>query len=355
MSSDVKFVIVTHCRDSISGKLKLLFPRTDLVIWGNQMKIRILGAALVLSLALSHAAHASDDVEPRLFTPDHYLSYRIMSFYQPFRIFLKDQFIRGVFNVYRPIKLLNPSDKLHLLPDGTVNEVKLNNPRLHYVAHELNWIDPVPVTKVVHIKNQFEEAKITLVTYPDRLLAPAAKRQFSIYPPTDLAPNPAATMGEKLAEAVDAILLPIPQGSHYLCYRIENLDVSLVLAVFRDQFWSVDFNHLTRTHLCNPAIKRHNNKVYDTDINDPDNHLVCYDIEPLDIFRKVLTRDQFGTRAAYVHLNDEVCVPTRKTEVPLEIPCGEIGADGECPVATNCPPETVCSPADTGDLRCICK
>lgn len=281
-----------------------------------------------------------------------------MSFYKPLRVFLKDQFIRGNFSVYRPIRLLNPSDKLHLLPDGTVNDVRQNNPRLHYVAYEVNWENPVPVTKNIHISNQFEDAKLELVTYPDRLLVPAAKRHFSWQPPTtdpnELSMN-FSSMGEKLNEAIDAIALPVPEGSHYLCYRVEQIDLSDVLAIFRDQFWSIDLNHLTRTHICNPAIKRHNNRVWETDINDADNHLVCYDIEALDIFKKVYTQDQFGGRPTYVYLNDEVCVPTRKVEITPEIPCGEIGPDGECPVATNCPIDTVCSPADTGDLSCVCR
>lgn len=310
---------------------------------------------LLLALSLAQASRAEDEPTPTNFTPDHYLSYRIMSFHEPFKVFLRDQFIRGVFNVYKPVRLLNPSDKLHLNPDGTINESKRNNPRLHYVAHEVYWENPAPVTKAVHIKNQFEEANLNIVTYPDLLLAPAAKRQYSWQPPSNDPTSPLSTMSAAIADAIDAIVLPIPDGSHYLCYRVDQVDVSAVLVVFRDQFWSVDFNHLTRTHLCNPAIKRHNNKVYDTDIFDSDNHLVCYDIESSEIFRKVLTRDQFGSRPTYVYLNDEVCVPTRKTEVVPDIPCGEIGADGECAVATNCPDNTICTPLFDGTPRCVCQ
>ena len=131
--------------------------------WGNEMKTRILGAASILALVFSLATRADDSIEPTDFTPDHYLSYRIMNFYQQsFKVFLKDQFIQGLFNVYRPIRLLNPSDKLHILPDGTVNEARRNNPRLHYVAYEIYWENPAPITKTVHINNQFEDADLTL-------------------------------------------------------------------------------------------------------------------------------------------------------------------------------------------------
>jgi hypothetical protein len=316
------------------------------------MKVRTLFVAFLLSLALSHATRATQEITPFAFTPDHYLSYQIMLHQQQTqKVFLRDQFIRGNFYVFSPFRLLNPSDKLHLLPDGTVNKIKIRNPRLHYLAYEINWENPVPVTKQVHIKNQFEESDITLVTYPDRLLAPAAKHQYAWQPP-----NTDPTLGpDALSEGAKAILLPIPNGSHYLCYPLENLDLSTVLAVFRDQFWSIELNRLTRTHLCNPVVKRHNNKVYETDIHDSENHLVCYDIDPSAIFRKVLTRDQFGTRTGYVYLNDEVCVPTTKTEFVPEIPCGEVGADGECPVATNCPDNTICTPIIDNEPRCVCQ
>jgi hypothetical protein len=290
------------------------------------------------------------------FSPDHYLSYTIMSFFEPNNVFLKDQFIEGNFIVYKPLKLLNPSDKIHMLPDGTTNAVKKNNPKLHYIAYEVSWQNPNPQTRLVKISNQFENSELAVYTYPDRMLVPAGKRHRALWPPVPdpVLISPSVSSLNRDEVGINGTYIPIPEGSHYLCYRTEDQNFD-TMGILRDQFMMTDFNVLRRTHICNPAIKRHNDKVYETDIADRENHLACYEIDATDLSRRVLTNDQFGARRSLVMMNNEVCVPTVKTEItPEPTICGEIDADGLCPTTPNCPINTICQPDPSGSVNCIC-
>jgi len=109
------------------------------------------------------------------------------------------------------------------------------------------------------------------------------------------------------------VALPaIPIGNHYVCYPVkETTQFKPRTATFHDEFGTFTATVLKITHLCNPALKRADGKVYE--MTNPNLHLTCYSISyqgPLP--PPVITNDQFGPRKLYLAPPTTVCLPAGK-------------------------------------------
>mgnify|MGYP001572401818 FL=1 len=244
---------------------------------------------------------------------DHYLTYRLDKTIQPISVTLRDQFIQPTdFTLDRIERLLNPVRKLHT---GLAFNPK--RPDLHYLAYRLKSSAPF-APRTVLIQNQFEQRSIT-VLQPRYLLAPTGKKKIGI-PIEKLLANLPPAAAEKL---IAAVVPPIPQNAnHYLCYDVEPYDVAKGVAL-RDQFQNRQFEVVKALYLCNPAEKRHADKV--SPIVDENNHLMCYEVIPHNqLNRKVITHDQFGIKSQQAVRTEELCLPTVKTP-PLSLNSSERG------------------------------
>jgi hypothetical protein len=121
--------------------------------------------------------------------------------------------------------------------------------------------------------------------------------------------TPAAT-----ATGVPAgVALPaIPIGNHYVCYPVkESAQFKQRTATFHDQFGTWTATVLGITHLCTPAEKRAEGKVYP--MVNPKLHMTCYKIKYQGgALPKVLTNDQFGPQTLYLSPATTVCLPAGK-------------------------------------------
>jgi len=69
----------------------------------------------------------------------------------------------------------------------------------------------------------------------------------------------------------------IPIGNHYVCYPVrESTQFIPRTATFHDEFGTFTATVQKITHLCNPALKRADGKVYE--MVNPQMHLTCYAI-----------------------------------------------------------------------------
>lgn len=120
--------------------------------------------------------------------------------------------------------------------------------------------------------------------------------------------NPVNPNGLPVGIAIPAI----PVGNHYVCYPVrESTQFTPRVATFHDEFGTFTATVQKITHLCNPALKRADGKVYE--MVNPNMHLTCYAITyqgpppP-----PVITNDQFGPRKLYLAPPTTVCLPAGK-------------------------------------------
>lgn len=281
----------------------------------------IVAQALGMTISLGLFAGSTE-----LFEPDHYISYDIQTARsQRHHIKLRDQFIDWTaFAVGKPIKLLNPTLKRH---NNQVFEIK--NPALHYTGYELEYAHDIHISANVLVVNQFGSFFLDEFR-PDRLLTPAQKRHLT----------PLATDNEAII------------ADHYLCYEIPPFEVTTEFGFLKDQFRSKEFQNLVARRFCNPAAKLHNDKVYDI-VNDvSSNHLMCFEMDKERIHHIVDLLDQFGIKKAFVHRDDELCVPSYKIELPDDCEGSAPNDDGICNGL--CPhPNDICRP-DSTNQHCAC-
>ena len=111
---------------------------------------------------------------------------------------------------------------------------------------------------------------------------------------------------------VGVALPAIPVGNHFVCYPVkETTQFTPLTATFHDEFGTFTARVQKITHLCNPALKRANGKVYE--MVNPNMHLTCYAI----VYQgppppPVITNDQFGPRKLYLAPPTTVCLPAGK-------------------------------------------
>jgi hypothetical protein len=216
--------------------------------------------------------------------PNHFKVYDVddQAVFLPADLLLTDQFPPEVLVPgFDPLDLdlfANPVDK---------NGEGIGDPDEHQRWYRLEDPEPTQASQVTYT-NQFGTQKLR-VGDPRYLVVPSQKDPHAPPEPTN----------------------------HYQCYevtwaphknkRIVQLD---------DQFGAeADVEVGDPRYFCNPVEKvvdPFGNPVF-YPIRDPDNHLVCYDIEPKvdhDLF--VTTLDQFGPATLNVHTNELLCVPSVK-------------------------------------------
>jgi hypothetical protein len=162
----------------------------------------------------------------------------------------------------------------------------ITNPRLHYTW----WrISGHPWNATVAALNQFGDQTLQVFD-PVYLLNPAVKNE-----------TPPGTL---------------PPANHYKCYGCQGQPVNRPVSL-TDQFGNWQATATIPRFFCNPVEKRNlaNGNLYP--IVDPDQHYICYELQPPDqrLFTGVVT-DQFVTqRALELQPGRLLCVPTRKERV----------------------------------------
>jgi hypothetical protein len=187
---------------------------------------------------------------------DHFKCYVIWALGWPPNddVFLRDQFGEGPATVGRPYFFCNPVQKTH---KGVVTPI--SNPDAHlkmysiqtYGRNPFSYVPPtVDTPDQVKVSNQFGKDQELSVGQAVILATPTQK--YPHQPPSGL--------------------------DHFKCYVTSGSPifetVDLKDQFQDDRFVSVYYPLL----LCNPVVKTHNGKV--TPVEHPEDHLVCYRIQP---------------------------------------------------------------------------
>ncbi len=239
---------------------------------------------------------------------DDFLSYDIKKpkgepKFVKFQVRLVDQFQDEVFSIEKRVALLNPADE---------NVADINHSETHLVSYKIKEFRPegepkppkAPISGI-QIKDQFFDELIVNIddeNKADRVLVPASK-------------------------SLDVLPLPPldPPVDHFLCYKVrlpketefpKNIVVSIA-----DQF-SPDprqFQLKKPRRLCNPVKFKDvhvDGSAEITASQNPDNHLICYDVkllkeEPKHERTVVFLNDQFGEVEEWETKKErELCVPS---------------------------------------------
>jgi plastocyanin len=241
---------------------------------------------------------------------DHYLGYDVKETkgtpkFVPLTVELRDQFGDATYIVKKPKMLYNPVEKQVVNADGTVEITPIQDPVTHFKGYQIKTPkgDPkfVPVSDI-RVSNQFGTINVD-ATKPDLLLVPTAKSHDD--------PN----VPELDSPAVD----------HYKCYKVKlNSDfVPLQVRLFDPNFDLEKLFDVKKPKLlCNPVEKTLLNPDGTpseiTSIQNPENHLMCYDLkkmkdDPKFEKRNVFTNNQFGADDLEVKKQKQLCVPSIKT------------------------------------------
>ncbi len=241
---------------------------------------RIALLAALCFLAAAAPAHAQGTGGPPGI--DHYKVYAVLP--PPLHqvpVVLRDQFGIATHLVREFPYFATPVSK-----DG----VAMFDPVLHY-----DWwrIDPQPHAALVFATNQFGPEQQLRVGPGRFLLAPSLKF-----------PVPGQV---------------IPHRNHYKCYEAIAPGPGRIVTL-EDQF---GFNQAfvdSARWFCNPVEKQDPTGQYP--IEDPEAHLVCYDITktPPSQPRQVVTQDQFGFWSIQLVEDKWLCVPSFKTGVVAALP-----------------------------------
>jgi len=260
------------------------YPGGDLIILGDpQAGFDLIFATLCLQ---------SCEVNTAPFEIDHYLGYNAKTTkktpkFDKVTVELSDQFGSGIFAVEKTKRLYNPVQKT--TQDGC--EFLIKDKVTHLKAYKIK-----EAQNNVLVKNQFGELIVT-TSKAELLLVPTAKSHD----------NP--DVSELASTLVD----------HYKCYKVKiDKNAPLQFEPLQVTLFDPNFNAekvfdvIKPKMLCNPVDKN------GEEIMNPTNHLMCYDVEPADGFKKnkkrsVFTNNQFGPEQLDVKKEKELCVPSEKT------------------------------------------
>ena len=211
---------------------------------------------------------------PGQFNIDHFKVYEIEN--QPADIWIR---LRGQFDVdlipthlNRYAKFLNPVDKNG---EGIIN--KFNH---------LNWylFDPQPEpVRTVTFWNQFGLQTIK-IGQAVALLAPAEKVEPGSQPPSHL--------------------------DHFKLYEVISAQPVNIPVTLKDQFVFEDNRAIIARYFAVPVEKLHENQFFP--IENPDDHLVFYVLDPRDLVESRPTVDQFGDHPMTTRFSEQLGVPTKK-------------------------------------------
>ena len=238
---------------------------------------------------------------------DHYLGYKVKPLEDTLTVALRDQFMKGNFQVGEPDRLFTPADK-QILPDKATTK-NIRDPRTHLKRYRIDG--PQVKVKGITVRNQFGTFVIN-VKGPDSLLVPTTKTHLDVklpVPPTDKVKDPyKVKVPDKRDDKVKF------RVDHFLCYKTEAAFQAGVSVA--DQFGIANFKVSDATRFCNPVEKRvlkPDGTVSITRIKNPETHLMCFEVEggtPPNA--TVDTDNQFGSETLIVREAKELCVPSRK-------------------------------------------
>jgi len=232
------------------------------------------------------------EVDTIPFKIDHYLGYNAKTTkktpkFDEVTVELSDQFGSGIFKVEKTTRLYNPVQKT--TQDGC--EFLIKDKVTHLKAYKIK----VAQNNVL-VKNQFGELIVT-TSKAELLLVPTAKSH----------------------DDPDVSELASPLVDHYKCYKVKiDKNAPLQFEPLQVTLFDPNFNAekvfdvIKPKWLCNPVDKN------GEEIMNPTDHLMCYDVEPADGFKKnkkrsVFTNNQFGPEQLDVKKEKELCVPSEKT------------------------------------------
>lgn len=234
---------------------------------------------LLAALLVPIVATAQPGVDPRW---DHYEVYRVFPSVTDGRpIVLDDQFMHSNHQVLTLDWFMNPTTKT--IPGGPTFQI--TDPRLHYTW----WrITEQPWDAIVVAINQFGDQTLR-VGRPQYLLNPALKNDPS----------------------------PPPPQNHYKCYECTGQPVnrSVIIDDFKGGPWQAVATF--PRWFCNPAQKVHPATGQVFPIVDPNQHYICYDLQPTDpsIIPAVIGDQFIQNQRVELGPNRWLCVPTFKETV----------------------------------------
>jgi hypothetical protein len=221
---------------------------------------------------------------------DHFRCYRTSSGQpsSPAVVTLRDQFAKHEnVQIFPSFAFCNPALKIH---NGVITPIR--NPNDHLTLHPAANIVPPPPQVIV--SNQFGLQTLNvsgLLTF--------------LFVPTQKLPHPS------------------PRGlDHFLCYLALGVPLNVPVAL-KDQFGRPQETVivLETKFLCNPVEKMHNQRL--TRIQNPEDHLVFYDVTEQLFTTMVTAQNQFGTSLLTISETFGLAVPSAKCE-----PQGDLDNDG---------------------------
>jgi hypothetical protein len=284
--------------DTISGTYKVAVEASGFVSTESS-PVDIPPPVLDLDVTLERVGGCS--TEPS--TNDHYLGYDVKETkhtdkFEKMTVTLSDQFETDVvYKVEKPDRLYNPVDKEG---EGISDDIT------HYVGYKIKIPKGDPkfekVTNVL-VENQFGQI-IVDVKKPKLLLVPSLKDH------------------DQVPVITDSFII-----NHYKCYDVKETKdtprfVKRIVSLYDPNFEiTQDFEVKKPKMLCNPVEKQVVNAdgtVETTPIQNPENHLMCYDIKKVKgelkfEKRNVFTNNQFGPEQLDVKKEKQLCVPSTKT------------------------------------------
>jgi hypothetical protein len=236
-------------------------------------------ALLLLAVAaMTFVPRAEAQVDPLW---DHYKVYQIdapVPPFEPISVTLTDQFGQFTHSVGMLQRFMTPVEKIH--PPATY---PINDPVLHYTW----WgISAQPLsTPLVAVTNQFGDQGLTLGD-AQYLLNPAVKNQPG----------------------------PPPIANHYKAYVCQGAPVAVTVGMI-DQFDTWQATVLQPFYYLTPVTKQLGGQVFP--IVDPNQHYVCYVIQPLDPtpFTASITDQFIPNFGVQLHPGAFICVPTYQQHV----------------------------------------
>jgi YVTN family beta-propeller protein len=224
---------------------------------------------------------------------DHFLAYEVSPSdggpkFETIEVSLTDEFEAGLFTVQTVEGFATPADK---------NDEGVADPDTHYVIYKIREVADQPPHQpiTVVVSNQFGDISLDTAKV-SRLLVPSAKDLDNPIEPLD------------------------PGAEHYKCYSVnvtKGTPKFSQLEVFvEDQFVTVQigapklFEINQPVRLCNPVDKNGEGIV------NPDNHLLCYQVQAAKGEPKfvkttgVHTNNQFGPLQLDLLKEEELCVPS---------------------------------------------
>lgn len=213
----------------------------------------------------------------------------------------------------RIVRFCNPVEKIIQRGPGKPEVTHIRRPDAHLTLFQT---DPQPaVLRSVLIRNQFGRQQLS-VRDAVVLAVPTGKAELIPGQPPPETP-------------------PIPEGlDHFKCYLAGGKAINRA-ATLRDQFHTEFVRVLQPMAFCNPVEKLVPNPQdpqgpgFFTPITNPNAHLACYTITPVQFQTTVLINNQFGFGTLNVQQADILCVPSLKLHWhEIEPPGGNPEATG---------------------------